>query len=343
MSTVTGPSKPAEQNLAITGRERNNRSVRELLPDEYPMWDRLVENSPQCSVFCRTWWLKSVCKEIRILGCFNNGHLEAGIPLHFEKRYGLTFCCMPRLTQTLGVVMEPMSGKQASIATREKELLAAIAAELSKRHTFFQAFHPSLQNWLPFYWCGFTQTTRATYVLENLKNARKLWGGIAHSVRAEIIKAKRRGITIVPCSIDTLLQLETKTFDRQQKRLPHSPDLLRRLYRAAKERNAGECFAAVDKSARPNAAGFIVWDEKRTYYLVSGGDARLRTSGATSLLAWHLIQFASEHSEIFDFEGSMLQGVERFFRRFGARQVPYNCIMKFPLCLYTWLHATHKL
>jgi len=38
---------------------------------------------------------------------------------------------------------------------------------------------------------------------------------------------------------------------------------------------------------------------------------------------WHAIQFASTVSTIFDFEGSMIEPVERFFRGFGAVQTPY--------------------
>lgn len=343
MSSLDSSPTLLEEPPLFAEEEKNQRSVRELLPCEYQMWDDFVADSPQSSVFCRTWWLKSVCSRVRILGCFKNGHLEAGIPLHFEKRYGLSFCCMPRLTQTLGLVMEPMSGKHSSIATRETELLKTIATELSRQHTFFQAFHPSLQNWLPFYWKGFTQTTRTTYTLTGLKEPRKLWTEIAHSARTEILKAQRRGLLVTACDIDILLQLEAKTFNRQKKPLPHSPDLLRSLYRAAKSRGAGECFAAIDELDRPHAAGFIVWDQKRTYYLVSGGDGFLRRSGATSLLTWHLIQFAAGRSETFDFEGSMLQGVERFFRSFGGHQVNYNCIMKLPLWLHTFLLAAHKL
>ena len=56
---------------------------------------------------------------------------------------------------------------------------------------------------------------------------------------------------------------------------------------------------------------------------MGGGDPHLRTSGAGSLLIWEAIQRASADSQVFDFEGSMLRPVERFFRAFGGRQTPY--------------------
>lgn len=55
---------------------------------------------------------------------------------------------------------------------------------------------------------------------------------------------------------------------------------------------------------------------------------RLRNSGATSLLMWEAIKFASTVSKKFDLEGSMLEPVERFFRGFGTVQKPYFTISK---------------
>ena len=67
----------------------------------------------------------------------------------------------------------------------------------------------------------------------------------------------------------------------------------------------------------------LVWNEHCAYYLMGGGDPELRSSGATSLAMWQAIQFAATVSRIFDFEGSMIEPIERFFRGFGAVQTPY--------------------
>jgi hypothetical protein len=86
-----------------------------------------------------------------------------------------------------------------------------------------------------------------------------------------------------------------------------------------------------------------VWDPKRTYYLVGGGDPDLRSSGAPALLCWESIRFASTRSVAFDFEGSILEQIERVFRAFGGKLVPYNCIMKFPRLLKTYLAASNRI
>ena len=87
---------------------------------------------------------------------------------------------------------------------------------------------------------------------------------------------------------------------------------------------------AEDEQGRRHAGVYIVWDNTSAYYLMGGGDPDLRNSGATSLCMWEAIQFASTVTQRFDFEGSMMEPVEKFFRAFGATQTPYFSISKTP-------------
>jgi len=48
------------------------------------------------------------------------------------------------------------------------------------------------------------------------------------------------------------------------------------------------------------------------------------------LCLWEAIRYASTVTKQFDFEGSMIESVERFFRAFGAVQTPYFRITKTP-------------
>ena len=95
-------------------------------------------------------------------------------------------------------------------------------------------------------------------------------------------------------------------------------------------RNQCQWFIAQDKKGRNHAGVLIVWDENSAYYLMGGGNPKLRNSGATSLCMWEAIKFASTVTKKFDFEGSMIESVERFFRAFGATQKPYFHITKTP-------------
>jgi len=311
----------------------NSSDIRLLREDEFSIWDTLVAISPQGSVFCYSWWLKEVTGHFHVLGYFENGILVAGMPLFFKRRFFLSLLTMPKLTQTWGVLIEPLSGKKVKVASKEMEILRVFADELSKYPIFIQSFHPTLQNWLPFYWRGFKQMSRFTYLLDDLTDLDRVMKEFRENIRTDIRKAQKRGIFVEQASVSQAYPIFKKSFDRQQIKLPYTREYLCGLYTATKKHDAGECFVAKDSAGNINASAFMVWDRQRAYYLVGGGDPDLRNSGATSLLIWNLIQFAAGRTQSFDFEGSVIEPIERFFRAFGARQVVYNSIYRLPKTL----------
>ena len=118
------------------------------------------------------------------------------------------------------------------------------------------------------------------------------------------------------------------TFERQGITIPYSYEFVARLDRACVKYNARKILFAEDEKGKIHAAIYIVWDDNAAYYLMGGGNPNLRTSGATSLLIWEAIKFSASVSKAFDFEGSMIEPIERFFRAFGAIQTPYHKITK---------------
>ena len=91
---------------------------------------------------------------------------------------------------------------------------------------------------------------------------------------------------------------------------------------------AEKFFLAKDKSEAYHAGAYIVWDKNAAYYILGGGNPKLRNSGAHSFALWEAINFSSSVAKRFDFEGSMQPSIERFFRNFGGEQVPFFPIRK---------------
>jgi hypothetical protein len=297
---------------------------------ELAEWDALVDRSPQRSIFSKSWWLKAACGQVRVLGYFEAGQLIAGIPLYYERRMGVRLCCLPKLTQTLGVVMAPLPGKRAAILSRETEILGVFAERLDQESVFVQAFHPSLQNWLPFYWQGFTQTTHYTYVLDDLSSINKLWDGLITPRRTNIRKAQRLGLKVRECGPEEVFESAQRTFARQRRPSPYTLEYLRGLVQAARANDSGVCFCAEDPAGKTHAAIFFAWDSSRGYCLAGGHDPALSSSGGGPLLMWSMIEFAAAHTAVFDFEGSMQKSIESSFRSFGSARVGYNRIVRIP-------------
>ena len=258
------------------------------------------------------------------------GEIIARLAYVAKKRRGFILLKMPQLTKTLGPWLRPSQAKYANELSEQKDLMSELIQKLPPFDHFFQNFHYSITNWLPFYWQGFEQTTRYTYVIEDLTDINKIWDGMLPNIRTDIKKAKNRfGLQIrTDLGLDAFLDVNELTFSRQGMKLPYTRDFVRRLDNACKDNNARKIFFAQDKDGRIHAALYIVWDENSAYYLMGGSDPELRNSGANSLCMWEAIQYAATVTKRFDFEGSMIEPIERFFRAFGAKQVPYFQIKK---------------
>lgn len=294
---------------------------------------KLCEQESSIPIFSQAWWLDSVAGENWDVVIVEKGNeIHASMPFLLKKKYGVTIITQPALTQNLGPWLRPSDAKYAKRLSREKELMNQLISQLPKHHHFQQNWHFSRENWLPFYWHGFSQYTRYTYQLTSLNDLERVMSGFQENIRREIKKASGRAkITVVEdASLDEFIELNRLVFSRQGMRMPCSPAFIRKIDDAASERGQRKIFIAKDELGTPHAGLYLIWDNDSAYYLMGGGDPKLRSSGATSLCMWKAIQFASTVSKSFDFEGSMIEPIERFFRAFGAKQVPYFHISKTP-------------
>lgn len=194
--------------------------------------------------------------------------------------------------------------------------------QLSEVDYFKQRFHYSITNWLPFYWNKFEQTTRYTYVLEDISDPEEVWKNMQGNIRREIKKA--RSLMSISQSDDIELMWKFHCLNFENNSAPEGTlNDFKRVYKACKEHEAGQIFIANDESGKTVSALFIVWDEHAAYYLFGGTDDTFKNTGVFSFLMFEAIKFASTKTKAFDFEGSMIESIERFYRGFGATQKPY--------------------
>lgn len=289
------------------------------------------ESSPTSyNIFQEAWWLDAVAEEDWDEVCVKRGNqIAARLPYVRKKKFGATLLLQPRLTPYLGPWVRPSTAKLTNRLAEEKELMQELIDSLPSHDLFHQSFDPEIKWWLPFYWRGFQQTTRYTYRLMELGDLASLWLGVRENIRREIRKAEKRVEVRTDLDIDDFARVWAMTFARQGQRLPVRLQVLRRLDWACELHRCRRIFFAVDVGGKIHAAAYIVWNADRAYYLMGGADPDLRQSGAASLVLWEAIQFASTVSKQFDFEGSMIEPVERFFRAFGGQYVPYSTVSKF--------------
>lgn len=287
------------------------------------------QDKETCCIFQQPWWLEAVAPgawgEVTIN---KSGVTVARLPFVLKKKFGLTVLSVPPLTCRLGPWLCLHEMKYSQRLADEKELMTKLIGQLPRFDLFRQNFTPEITNWLPFYWAGFEQTTNYTYRLEDLTDLDAVWEGFRHSARSEIRKAENEVKVRTDLGVDRFLEMNVKTFARQGCQLPYTPDLVHRIDAACERNNCRRIFFAEDARGNTHAALYVVWDKRFLFTIMGGSDPTLRNSGAGSLLFWRAIQFAAKQGKAFDFEGSMIEPVERHFRNYGARQVPYFRVWK---------------
>jgi hypothetical protein len=305
--------------------------------DNLDEWDNFVDYSPQGNIFCRSWWLRCVWPGgFDILILKKSGEIVAGMPYSISHKYGYSSIRMPNLTQTLGVLLgKPSSNKYETNISNEMERIKLLVESIPKVKYFCMNFHYNFTNWLPFYWSNFKQTTRYTYLINDLSNLKEIEDSFSAKTRNTIKKALKLGITIVESeNVDDFLALNRKTFARQGLKLPYSEDLVRRINQECANREARKIFLAKDADNKIHSALFVIFDKFSMYNLMQGGDPDLRDSGANSLAMWHSIRLAQKVTLKYDFEGSMVPNIESFVRSFGPIQTPYFQISKGDIPFY---------
>ena len=282
-------------------------------------------------IFFRDWWLDSVTDPSRwdVILVKKDNKIIAVFPYFKTNKHGFSFILQPKLTQFSGPwIKYPENMKYNSKLSYEKKIFNEIIDKLPEFDHMNINFHYSMDNWLPFYWKGFKQTTRYTYIIENLKEIGEIYNNFQSNIKSDIKKAEKI-VTIIPTdNLQKFYELNSSTFKRQGIDMSYSYEYLRRMDNIQKANNSRRITFAVDNDGNIHSAIYIVWDENSAYYLMSGSDPEFRSSGATSLLLWEAIQFASTVVDKFDFEGSMIEPIEKFFKGFGAVQKPYFNISK---------------
>ncbi len=284
-----------------------------------------AEAPPDFPLFMQDWYLDAVCEggnwDAVVLE--KAGQVVAVWPYFLKKKLAWTYVAMPRLARMMGPYIAQGWRNLRKEPGLMEELISHLPAQLA---AFEQDFPYQVNNWLPFYWKGFRQSTRYSYVLK-INDLNKVWAHISADYRnGKIPRAQQQVEVKTGGTLAEFIQIHNGSFERQGLKVPVNTDLLVRLDQALAQRQQREIFMAVDReTGAVHSVGYLAWDAQSAYLLMAGDDPARRASGAGILLIWEMIRYTHEVLQlpVFDFLGSMLRPVERVRRQFGAQQQPY--------------------
>jgi len=306
---------------------------------KYRAW---VSERPQVSLFMHDWWLDAVCNDAEWSAVMVE-HPEFGVvatlPYQMKKYYGQSVILPPLLCPYLGPWLYEDGEDRTYIKEKFRywQLMDELASGLPPVAIYVGQWLPEHQDWLPFHWKGFRQTTRYTFVIEDLSSAAQCFDQFKGNIRTNIRKASSTLFVTQEDDLDAFFHVHQQSFARKQQQSPIPKSLLQGVYKAAKEQANATIWLAKDDKQQVFAGVLTVSDQSKVYILVSGVDASLGNIGALNLCYWKIIEAYAGSGKQLDFEGSMLETVAPVFLSFGGKMIPYQRVYRFANKGYEWI------
>jgi len=299
------------------------------MTDRKSIFKELCEQDDRIPLFYTYGWFQALYgNEWEVIIELQGGKIIAFMPLVTRKKKGFKMLLPETLIPYQGIwIVYPQDLTTTAQLKLEKRATTNIIKQLPKLDYFEQQFHPSVTNWLPFYWEGYTQTTRYTYTIPYLNDLESVYNGFKSATKSQIKQAGAILRTESSTDVKGFHELKTKICEKKKINYLTSLERLQKIMDYSFSQNAGEILVALNQDNQVHAMLIYIWDNQSAYYLHSVSEEN-SAPGAMSLLIWEAIQRASKTSTSFDFEGSMIQSIESYFRSFGGQLTPYFQITK---------------
>ncbi len=288
------------------------------------------------SVFSTPAWIKMYGDKLQYSGIYEDGQkLVAGFYYYCDTKAGIPFYHCPPYTPHNGFIYKLSSKNFAAQHGEIKRLLAQAATffdKLSRKGIVRTSFPCEISDMQPFIWEKFKAISQYTYRIPLEQSIEDIQSKMLAERRNDIKKAIKDGLE---CELNYDLGLIKNMNERmfQKKSVSASHVYLEKILSefacstnsySYVSRYKGEVIATV----------FCIYDATTAYYLLGSNDEANKHSGGGALTLWYAIEHAKNTGlKLFDFEGSMIKPIEKYFRGFGGDLIPYYAAVKAPLLL----------
>lgn len=281
---------------------------------EFEKWDLCLEQASNSLVYGYSWYLNKVSPNWDAL-VLDDYH--AVMPLTHGRKYFICYLHQPFFTQQLGVFAKAQLNQDLII-----EFISAIPSK-------FKFIEVNLNEQNYYLSEEYKLIKRKNYLLNLNKPYDKLVKDYNNQALRNLKKSRKQEI-----ELRTIQYKEVITFYRIHKSEVtlgvKSEDYLalEGLMEVAYKRGKLFSKGVFSKSGELLACGSYLMQKGRIIFLIGTSSASGRETGAMHYLMDSMIFQFSNHKMLFDFEGSEIPGIARFYKSFGAIKTHYFRLKK---------------
>ena len=271
-------------------------------------WDACIDRSANGLIYAYSWYLDIVSPRWDALV---EGDYEKVMPLPWRKKWGIHYLFQPVLTQQLGV-FSPNPIAEQEVA----RFLEFIPRKFWLRHIQLNTANPVDDQ------TGWKVEKRITHHLRLSPSYDDLRERYSENRFRDLKKA-----TVPETKIESIgeraLHHELRNQHEGTIRFSAAEWMtVLRLMEATTIRQRG--FGLVARwNDRIIAGAYYYLGGSRIIYAIGHSTPKGRVTGSSTMLFDHAIRQYAGKNMTLDFEGSMIPGIARFFKSFGAIEVPY--------------------
>ena len=211
-------------------------------------YNELCNLDKSIPIFQQHWWLELVCKgNWDVIIDKNKEKVNGVLPYYIKKEVGLDSIGMPLLTQFMNpILMYPQNQKNSKKLQFEKKVIQNLYKALPKVALIKQTWNSSCRNWLPLYWLNFSQSTRYSYIIDDLSDLDLVFSNFETKIRGDIRKAKKNVEVKKTNDSNILYEQVFNTFSRKGLAMPYSKELIKDIVSNCVKLSQGKIYYAKD-------------------------------------------------------------------------------------------------
>ncbi len=268
-------------------------------------WDNCIANANNGLIYAYSWYLDIISPnwDALILDDY-----EAIMPLTHKRKYFISYLSQPFFTQQLGVF-----SKFESQAILVNEFLNSIPAKFKLIDINLNEDNSSE---------GLKQ--RKNYVLPIDENYQSIFENYKSQAKRNLKKAKENNLYFQALPYKNVIDYYIKFKGKETKGVKLKDyDSLKKLYKVCNKNNNLLSIGIYSKQYGLMAcAAFLIYNERVIFHLGTSNPKGKKIGAMHFLIDSIITQLAGKNLFI-DFEGSEIDGIERFYKSFGAFKKPY--------------------
>lgn len=276
-------------------------------------WDACMEQSQNGFIYGYSWYLDVACPNWNAL---IQDDYDAIFPLPTAYKY-FQVAYQPFFTQQLGLFYA-----DSAQAFSVDDFLHEIPKEYKYINICLNEYNSNVVT------TPYKVTQRSNYILHLHRSYDELYKQFNDQTRRNVAKGHKNNLKIRTVDSDAVVDFYIKHKGPDTEALkPEHYTVLKELLKAATKQQVLTCYEVVDGRGDVLSCAAIYFHKNRIIYQLGASTADGRNQQSMSFLFDRIIFENCNQDKLFDFEGSDIPSVARYFAGFGSLNVKYNRVV----------------